>query len=136
MGDQKQQFAFQNVIKDKCLLNQKETEQMITTKVNEEIDRQEKLRAKRERCYPCNGTWPECSCYKEDDLKVVVSLRAGMVKRRKDESLKIEKSLPRPDKISAKWNYGQDKVATGGACANTRNVFQAAAPNKRVAKDL
>jgi hypothetical protein len=116
--DQKQQFAFQKVIKDKCLLNQKETEQMITTKVNEEIDRQEKLRAKRERCYPCNGTWPECSCYKEDDLKVVVSLRASMVKRRKDESQKIEKSLPRPDKISAKWNYGQDKVATGGACAN------------------
>jgi hypothetical protein len=114
---QKQQFAFQNIIKNKCMLNKRETEEMITKKINDEKDRQERLRAKRERCFPCNGTWPDCSCYKEGDLKIVSALRASMVKRRKDESLKIDKTLPRADKVSNKWNYGQDKVATGGACA-------------------
>ena len=45
-----------------CASDIRESREIQTQKVNEEIVRQKLLRASRESCLPCNGTWPYCDC--------------------------------------------------------------------------
>jgi hypothetical protein len=109
----KQKVAMTALLNQKCMLNERETEAMISKKMSDEIKRVELLKAKAQRCYPCNGTWPSCSCHSQPSQ---TSLRTTNVIRQKDEATAVDKSLPKDGKISEHWDYGQDKLDAGKTC--------------------
>jgi hypothetical protein len=111
----KQKIAMQSLLSEKCSLNDKETEAMISKKMSDEIKRVLMLKQRSQRCYPCNGTWPNCNCFEAPQKPSL--LRASHVVRQFDEANTVDKSLPRLDRVGSKFNYGQEKVRAGGECS-------------------
>jgi len=92
---------------------------MIAEKMQEEKERQEKLRKARETCLPCAGTWPNCECggnvqaLKNRDIKKLQVTRAG------DEADGVDQTLPRNDTIKSLLNYGKPALGSGSQCSRS-----------------
>ena len=107
---------------DYCSANTMETKMMIAEKMQEEKERQEKLRKARETCLPCAGTWPNCECggnvqaLKNRDIKKLQVTRAG------DEADGVDQTLPRNDTIKSLLNYGKPALGSGRNVLDLRSA--------------
>lgn len=104
-------------LNDYCSANNMETKMMIAEKMQEEKDRQERLRKARETCLPCEGTWPNCFCGGNLQKQDNEGIKKLQVTRLKDEADGVDQTLPRNDTIKSSMNYGKPSLAAGSQCA-------------------
>lgn len=109
-----------------CAAVELESERLIKGKVHDEIERQERLRAARETCGACGGTWPYCDCGNNVPRNATPNLKPEHVARSRDEADVVDYTLPRPDAIDKDWNHGRPKQVLGDPCAEASDCASSA----------